>query len=226
MRYNGFVKYLPAFLRTNDVAIRLLFALLLFVTCAFFFVKIAREVRLHETLPVDIAVLTWVRGLSTPWLDTITRAVTQLGGPLFVPTVTIVLVVVLWLKRYRDHALLIMAGVGGASVLSLALKAFFARARPELWPSLVTETTFAFPSGHAMASSALAASIVAALWFTRWRSLALLVGLIYVLAIGFTRLYLGVHYPSDIVAGWFVALAWVAAVSIIFLTSPLNLKQK
>lgn len=180
---------------------------------------------MHETLPVDVAALEWVRSLSTPWLDTASRLVTQLGGPLFVPVVTILLAVALWAKRYRDHALLIMAGVGGASVLSLVLKAFFARARPELWPSLVIETSFSFPSGHAMASSALAASIVAVLWFTRWRSLAILIGALYVLVIGFTRLYLGVHYPSDIVAGWFVSAAWVAAVSVIFLTSPLSLRR-
>lgn len=225
VRYNKGVKYRPFFLRNKHIAVRLLFVLLLFIVSTLIFVRIAREVRMHETLPIDVTVLAWVRGFSTPWLDAASRIVTQLGGQLFVPTITILLAAVLWIKRYRDHALLIMAGVGGASVLTLALKAFFARARPELWPSLVIETSFSFPSGHAMASSALAASIVAVLWFTRWRSLAIVIGALYVLMIGFTRLYLGVHYPSDIVAGWLLGVAWVAAVSVIFLTSPLSLRR-
>lgn len=220
------MKHTPSFLRSKNITIRLLFALVLFAACTLIFVRIAREVRLHETLPIDVAILNCVRDLSTPWLDVANRFLTQLGGVLFVPTVTIVLAGILWLKRYHDHALLIMAGVGGASVLSLVLKAFFARARPELWPSLVIETTFSFPSGHAMASSALATSIVAALWFTKWRWSAVIIGTVYVVIIGFTRLYLGVHYPSDIVAGWLLGVAWVAAVSVIFLTSPLSLKRK
>lgn len=212
-------------MRDKHIAVRLLLTLGLFVVCVLVFAKLAWDVRERETLPVDTAMLNWVHSLLTPWLVRATRFATQLGGSLFVPIFTVVLAGGLWLKQFRNHALLIIVGVGGASVLSFALKAFFARARPELWQHLVNETSFSFPSGHAIASAALAASIVAALWFTRWRYLAMAAGAVYVLIIGFTRLYLGVHYPSDVIAGWLVAVGWVAAVSVIFLTSPLSLKR-
>lgn len=207
------------------IGLRLLIAFTLFSVCSLLFAKIAWDVREQETLGFDQAILGWVHGLSRPWIDTTCRSLTQLGGPWFVPVITMMIALVAWLRRYRGHALLLLAGVGGASMLSIVLKLFFARTRPDLWPSLVTETSFAFPSGHAIASSALAASIVAALWFTRWRVTALVAGVVYVLLIGFTRLYLGVHYPTDVIAGWMVGIGWVAAVALIFLSSPLSLKR-
>ncbi len=219
------MKGLTARQQQHHIALRLLTALVLFAACTLLFAKIAWEVREQETLGFDQAALEWIHGASTPWLDVAARSFTQLGGQWFVPGLTVCIAFVAWWRRYRGHALLLLAGVGGASVLSLVLKAFFARSRPDLWPSLVTETSFAFPSGHAIASSALAASIVAALWFTRWRMRAMVLGVFYVVAIGFTRLYLGVHYPTDVVAGWMVGVAWVAAVAGIFLSSSLSLKQ-
>lgn len=207
------------------IGIRLLIALALFGACSLLFAKIAWEVREQETLGFDKAILNAVHAISTPWLNDFTRIVTQFGGPWFVPVITVLVALGAWVRRYRGHALLLLAGVGGASLLSIALKLFFARARPDIWPSLVTETSFSFPSGHAIASSALAASIVAALWFTQWRILAVVTGAMYVLFIGFTRLYLGVHYPTDVIAGWMVGVGWVAAVAVIFLGSPLSLRQ-
>ncbi len=205
---------------------RLLFALTVFIGAVLVFASLAWDVREHETLAIDEAILNWVHGLSAPWLDSLCVVVTQLGGQVFVPIVTALLAGFLWLKRYRNHALLLAVSVGGASLMSLALKVFFGRLRPDLWEHLVLETTFSFPSGHAIASTALAASIVAALWFTRWRVQAVWLGVLYVLVIGFTRLYLGVHYPSDIIAGWLVGIGWVAAVSLIFLSSPLSLRRE
>lgn len=225
MRYNRAMKHKPVFLTDKHIAVRLLFAFGLFLISALAFAKVAWDVRAYETLAADVALLEWVRTFSTPWLDRVARVLTQFGGVAFVPVVTLALSGWLWAQRYRHHALLVLAGVGGASLLSLALKVFFARARPDLWEHLVFETSFAFPSGHAIASAALAASIVAALWFTRWRITAIITGTVYVIAIGFTRLYLGVHFPSDIIAGWLVAIGWIAAVSVIFLSSPLTLKR-
>lgn len=225
MRYNVWVKRKPLYMRDKHISVRLLFALVVFVCAVLFFAKLAWDVREHETVLLDGAILIWIHELSAPWLNAAAKFVTQLGGPLFVPIFTVLVASLLWLRHYRDHVLLIVVGVGGASLMSLALKVFFARARPDLWEHLVHETSFAFPSGHAIASAALAASIVAALWFTRWRYVAMGFGAAYVLVIGFTRLYLGVHYPTDIIAGWLVGIGWVAAVSVIFLTSPLSLKR-
>ena len=211
--------------RTVHVGVRLVFAFTVFTLSALLFIKLAWEVRERETMGLDTAILTQIHTLSVSWLDTVCKIATQAGAPLVVAGITVAVGVLAWLRRYHGHALLFVSGVGGALLTGYVLKLVFARQRPDLWPSLVTETSFAFPSGHAIASSALAASVVAALWFTRWRIPAMALGVLYVVSIGFTRLYLGVHYPSDVIAGWFVGVGWVAAVSLIFLTSSLSLRH-
>ena len=102
--------------------------------------------------------------------------------------------------------------VGGSALLNLVAKAVFVRERPSLWLSIAPEHSYSFPSGHAMGAMSLCAAIVLLLWFTRWRWPALLLGLAFTLWVGGSRVYLGVHYPSDILAGWTAALAWVSAV--------------
>ena len=97
-------------------------------------------------------------------------------------------------------------------MLNLAAKHYFARARPDLWLSLAPETTFSFPSGHAMGSMTLAAVVTALAWNTRWRWPACLAAIAFALLVGMSRVYLGVHFPSDILAGWSAALAWTAGV--------------
>jgi undecaprenyl-diphosphatase len=74
---------------------------------------------------------------------------------------------------------------------------------------MLPESTFSFPSGHAMQSMAVGAALVILLWETRWRYVALLLSASFVLAVGLSRIYLGVHYPSDILAGWAASVAWV-----------------
>jgi membrane-associated phospholipid phosphatase len=71
---------------------------------------------------------------------------------------------------------------------------------------------FSFPSAHAAASLTFAAVVVAIAWPTRWRRLAVAVGATFVFAVGLSRVYLGVHYPSDVLAGWCVASVWTLAV--------------
>ena len=98
-------------------------------------------------------------------------------------------------------------------LISTVSKLIFGRARPELWESIVSESTYSFPSGHAMASMATVAALLV-LYRRRsalpWIAMA---GVIYVIAIGFSRLYLGVHYPSDVLAGWAASIAWVVGIA-------------
>ncbi|RYF27698.1 MAG: phosphatase PAP2 family protein, partial [Chloroflexi bacterium] len=89
----------------------------------------------------------------------------------------------------------------------------FERARPDLWQQLITETSFSFPSGHSAGSSALAVCIIALLWRTKWRVPALIIAPLYIVLIGFSRMYLGVHYLTDVIAGWIVGITWVLVVA-------------
>ncbi len=117
------------------------------------------------------------------------------------------------LGRRRD-AWLFALGVGGSMLLTQVVKRIATRPRPELWLSLRPEHTFSFPSGHAMDTAALAA----ALFFITpphrrgWWALAPL----FALGVGWARMYLGVHYPSDVLAGWSSAVGWVLLVQLVF----------
>ncbi len=115
------------------------------------------------------------------------------------------------LRKYREAVFAAIA-LGGSALLNIGAKLAFARGRPSLWESIAPETTYSFPSGHAMGSMTLACVLFLLAWHTRWRwPVAALMGS-FVVLVGWSRVYLGVHYPSDILAGWAVASAWVAAV--------------
>lgn len=176
----------------------------------YLFVQLADEVREQETLWFDEAILRAVNSFSSGLLDTLAVVMTQLGGVIGVTVIAGGLALVLWGKAKRKETVILLVGVGGAALLNLLLKAFFQRDRPQLWERLVVENSYSFPSGHAMASSALALSLIVIFWPTRWRWWVVAGGFVYTLLIGLTRLYLGVHYPTDVMAGWMVSAAWVA----------------
>jgi len=119
-----------------------------------------------------------------------------------------VILAFLWWKS-RPQALFWTFSVAGAAVLDLIMKLIFNRLRPELWPRLVQESDASFPSGHSMYSMAFVVAIILMLWPTPYRPLALVLGVLFTLAVGLSRLYLGVHYPTDVLAGWLSGLAWV-----------------
>ena len=194
---------------------RLLICFVSFVVPIMLFVQLADEVREQETLPFDQQVLLAVNSISSSSLDAIVLATTDLGYIWWVGFATLVTVLLCVKARQYTNALIVMVGVGGSALINVLLKAFFQRDRPQLWERLVTENSFSFPSGHAMASASLAAVIIVILWPTRWRYYAIALGNLYVLYIGFTRMYLGVHYPTDILAGWLVAVSWIAITTIV-----------
>ena len=105
--------------------------------------------------------------------------------------------------------------LAGSALLNLAAKHYFGRARPAFWLSLAPETSYSFPSGHAMASMTLATVLVLLAWRSRWRWPVLVAAPGFALAVAASRVYLGVHYPSDILAGWTAAIAWTAGVYVV-----------
>jgi membrane-associated phospholipid phosphatase len=164
----------------------------------------------------DRAVLRAVEHLHGAVLTDIMRALTFFGGVVGGTVLAAALVVALVVLHRRRDALFVAAAVAGAGVLQYVAKLAFARPRPAVFPPLVAVTTTSYPSGHAMASATLAMAVVVVAWGTRLRRAAVAGGAAYVLVIAFSRLYLGVHNPSDIVAGWCLALAWVAALTLFF----------
>ena len=195
-------------------SLSLYFALfIIFVTG---FVQIADEVLEGEHLWLDEKILQTINGFSTPFFDSFFVIVTQLGGVLGIITISVGLLSILVLRHKYKQALIIGSTVAGAALLNLVLKLLFERARPDLWEQLVVETSFSFPSGHAMISAAIALSVIYVCWKTRYRYPALIIGSLFIIIIGLSRLYLGVHYPTDILAGWCVSGAWLVVVALVF----------
>ncbi len=180
------------------------------------FALFALGVVVQRPFGFDEPVLLWMREHAAPGLDRFFLAVSALGHRYGVIPADVVAVLVLaGLRRWREAGFAASAFVGSA-LLNRGGKAWFQRDRPELWESIVDESSFSFPSGHAMGSSTLALAAIALAWPTRWRWHAVAVGGLFVLLVGSSRVYLGVHYPSDIVAGWLLASAWVVAMYLLW----------
>ena len=184
------------------------------------FLVVAVAVSQDITTRIDRAVLLAFRRPGDPalplgpaWFTDMVRNVTALGSYPLLVFFTLASAVYLYLDRKRNAALFLLAAVGGGIALSQGLKLFFARPRPDVVPALVETFTSSFPSTHAVLSAvvyltlgALLARIEATTPAIRRYFLGVAIGL--TITIGLTRLYLGVHYPTDVLAGWCIGAAW------------------
>jgi membrane-associated phospholipid phosphatase len=194
------------FLRKHAWRMVLWFACLLLPLWGF--AALVGEVHEKKVFPFDAPILTMLHAVATPTLDHFFVLMTRLGySSGVVPLDVILLLLFVLLRRFRDDLFFGLAVIG-SGVLNIVAKNHFARMRPDLWLSITPETTYSFPSGHAMGSATLGVAVILLCWPTRWRWPVTIVSLIFVLLVGVSRVYLGVHYPSDILAGWTAAIAW------------------
>ncbi len=153
----------------------------------------------------------------SPGLDGLALAVTYFGGHAFLLPATLAVCGILAIRGRRVSAILFAASVAGGMVLNMLLKLSFARARPDLWEPLVTEWTYSFPSGHALASLSvygiLAWLVTQRLHSKRLNAAIWVFAILLVFLIGFSRVYFGVHHASDVIAGYLAAFIWTAAVA-------------
>ncbi len=177
------------------------------------FAELAEEVMQNESRALDTTVLLTIQKFQEPWLDPIMVLITDIGDP----TVLVVFcgVVSLWLLRRREksEAMTIAIAALGALVLNTLLKRLFERQRPALWSRIVDVRYYSFPSGHAMLSIVIYGLLgyLLARRFPCWRGQILAGSAIAVFLIGFSRLYLGVHWLTDIIAGYLAGLVWLIA---------------
>ena len=182
------------------------------------FLKASSEIQEGEGFPGDQSILAWLHAHATPALDTLALTLTRVGGPLPMSGLAVLVFWYLWRHPPRRHAWFFLVALGGAMLLNVLAKSILGRVRPAFWHSLAPESTPSFPSGHAMGSMALVLTLFLVLRHSRWRWLSWTLGPLFVLGVGWSRMYLGVHYPSDVAAGWVAATAWV--LSVYFLFSP------
>lgn len=184
------------------------------------FIELADEVREHEPLPFDEPVLLFAQAMARDGFDRVFLFFSHVGYEYGVVPFDLLLVAGLAMaRRFRQSAFAAVA-LGGSALLNLATKQLFARERPSLWQSIAPESTFSFPSGHAMGSMTLAMVLVLLCWNTRLRWWTVGAMAAFVPMVGLSRVYLGVHYPSDILAGWAVASAWAAGAWFAFFRRP------
>jgi len=160
----------------------------------------------------DTAILLAINQHASSLLDTVALTVTHSGDMVVIGTVGVLVLAYLLRRHQRAAATQIAIVIGGAAVLNTLLKLIFQRDRPELWELLTYEATYSFPSGHALMTSVVAGLLIAMTWRSNWRWWTLSFGVLYTVLVGLSRLYLGVHYPSDVLAGWCVGAVWVLIV--------------
>lgn len=182
------------------------------------FLRIADEVVEQETHTFDMAILSLFRDpnnindVAGPlWLQEMVRDLTSLGSFAILGLIVCVVVVYLLLEHKRAAAWLVLASVLGGTLLSTLLKMGYDRPRPEL-TQLSHQFTASFPSGHAMLSAVTFLTIGTLMAeLARRRSeqiFAISAALVLTFIVGISRLYMGVHYPSDVLAGWCLGAAW------------------
>jgi undecaprenyl-diphosphatase len=183
------------------------------------FAELAEEVAEGESRRFDRAVLLWIDSNVPENLDGPMRAITALGYYWAVLPLLAAAVLIFYLKGWRLSAVLLLVSTGGGVLLTTVLKAVFGRARPDLVETGYTASFYSFPSGHATVAVGFYGALTVILAYrakgvARWAIAA--GGVSLVLLIGFSRLYLGVHYPTDVLAGFLAAPLWVISVGALY----------
>ena len=176
------------------------------------FSELAEHVLAGGTLAFDVAILQWLHAHQHPLLTQVMIEATYLGTGTVVVMVVGVAALFLWHTEHKHSARLLLAATIGNILLNGALKLVYHRARPSVFAWQTTAVSSSFPSGHAMSATVVygtVAYLLLRLQRHRWaRALTLVGAILLIITICMTRLYLGVHYPSDVIGGIMVGLAW------------------
>jgi len=203
-----------AFLRRHGLRLLVLFGLI--GLSLWGFAELADEVGEGEPFPFDDPLLLFAHDMARAGFDRFFLLASRLGYEGVIVADTLLVLALLFRHRLRASLFAATAFLG-SMLLNVATKHFFERIRPALWDSIAPETTYSFPSGHAMGSITLAWVAILLLRHLDTpharilRPLVVALATTFVLSVGLSRIYLGVHYPSDILAGWAAATAWTLA---------------
>jgi membrane-associated phospholipid phosphatase len=199
---------------TTLIEIATLSALAVSILCLLLFAWLASEMREGDTLKFDAAVRGWVHQFASPTLTRAMIFISLLGYDVLIAELVLALSIFLWLRWKRGAGWLLVATVGGV-VLDVVLKYSFHRQRPAPFFGDAPHS-YSFPSGHALVSFCFYV-VLAGLIADRVRPLFLrillgVIAAVLVISIGISRIYLGVHYPSDVLAGYLAAAMWVGTI--------------
>lgn len=204
--------------RSGDRSPWILLLLLIVVCGVWAFIAIAGEVREGDTKAFDQWALKSLRQagnpdepIGPPWMAEVGRDLTALGGVAVLALFTLIVAGYLWLDGKHRAMWFLLLAVGGGALVSQGLKSFFDRPRPDLVKHLTDVYTASFPSGHAMLSAVVyltLGAMLVPLVSRRLKVYVLGVALLLTFLVGVSRVYMGVHYPTDVLAGWAAGLVW------------------
>jgi len=204
---------------------RILLAFLALALMLFLFLRLAWEMSEGETLPFDRWLMLALRTsdpavpIGPPWLSNVMLQLTALGGGPVIWLIVLLAVGYLLAARRTSTAAFLLASVSLGIGLSTLLKGLFMRPRPELVAHLVQVQTTSFPSGHAMNSAIVYLTLGGLLARAEKRHAVriylLAAAITLTMLVGFSRVYLGVHWPSDVAGGWCIGAAWALLCSLV-----------
>ncbi len=169
------------------------------------------EILEREAFAFDTSLLYWLHGYANPSLDAVMLTITQLADARVVIVIVAVTLAILWWQHHREEAKFFAVACLGAFILNTGLKLFFTKPRPHLFPSLIAETSFSFPSGHALGSFVMYGflSYLLSAHFPKFSKLIYTLAVLTIALIGLSRMYIGVHWPTDIIGGYGIGYLWL-----------------
>jgi len=199
-----------------------LVTLLLFAALTLAFGIVANEMSSGNTRSFDNAIVLAMRNAANPsdplgpiWFESMVRDITSLGSNAVLIILTLGTVGFLALSGARGAALHVLVSVGSGAILIQVLKELFGRVRPDVVPHAVSEVTRSFPSGHATLAAVtyltLGALVARVQTKPALKMYVLFVAIVLTVLVGLSRVYLGVHFPTDVLAGWCLGSAWAIA---------------
>jgi membrane-associated phospholipid phosphatase len=183
------------------------------------FIWLGYQIRTGDPTDFDLTARATLRSLETSKLSDLMWAASVYGAPVRLIPLAVAAAAVFLVRGWRRGAWLILATVAGAILLDMGLKELFARTRPEaFFDYYPTPASFSFPSGHALVATCFFGGTAVLLSHRLQRRpaqiLVWLAAVAIVLLIGVSRVYLGVHYPTDVIGGFAVGVVWVTAVAL------------
>jgi undecaprenyl-diphosphatase len=183
------------------------------------FILVATKMLAGDTYAFDHWLLGIMRDANNPaepvgprWLEVMARDATALGGMAWLTAATVVIAIYLWLDGKSHMATFLIAATASGGVMSLLLKSLFDRPRPDFVPHLTYVSSSSFPSGHSMLAAVvyvtLGSLLAAVISRLALKIYVLAVAVLLAMVVGISRIYLGVHYPTDVLAGWLAGLIW------------------
>lgn len=194
---------------TKKISIPLLVAAL----CLSAFISIALSISDNQIHRFDAVLIDLIQGMESPGMTQFMQFFTWIGSELQVVVITVIVMLILYVfLRHKRELLFLAIVLAGSTLLNAVIKLLFQRARPTI-NRIIEVSGYSFPSGHSMA----AFSLYGGLAFLIWKHIPTFAGRVcmiaasaaFILMIGISRIYLGVHYPSDVVGGYFLSGCWL-----------------